>query len=79
MNISIGDMVLPHEDKEFLYSSPSDNEAEELEVIESTWEDTLGLVVEVLEFYPPREYQQVKIVVEGMVGWTYSDYVWIVG
>jgi len=71
-------MVLPVEDKDFLFSVLNDDEVETEDVVETPWEDVPGLVIEVYHFDSSRSYQQVKIVVGDQIGWTYSDYVWVV-
>lgn len=76
--IQVGDLVLPVDEREFLFSSPDKVESEE-DPIDMIWEDyVVGLVVDVLEFEPQREYYQVRIMVEEDVGWTYSDYVRVI-
>ena len=75
--VKVGDLVLPIEEREFLFLSPDDSDLEKLEVTEVFWDDTPGVVLEILEFDPPKEYQQIKLMVNESVGWTYSDYVWI--
>lgn len=75
--VRVGDLVLPIEEREFLFLSPDDSDLEKLEVAEVFWDDTPGVVLEILEFDPPKEYQQIKLMVSESVGWTYSDYVWI--
>jgi hypothetical protein len=76
--IQVGDLVLPVDEREFLFSSPDKVESEE-DPIDMIWEDyVVGLVVGVLEFEPQREYYQVRIMVEEDVGWTYSDYVRVI-
>lgn len=75
--VKVGDLVLPIEEREFLFLSPNDSDLEKLEVTEVFWDDTPGVVLEILEFDPPKEYRQIKLVVNESVGWTYSDYVWI--
>lgn len=76
--IQVGDLVLPVDEREFLFSSPDKVESEE-DPIDMIWEDyVIGLVVDVLEFEPQREYYQVRIMVEEDVGWTYSDYVRVI-
>ncbi len=76
--IQVGDLVLPIDDREFLFSSPDKVESEE-DPIDMIWEDyVVGLVIDVLEFEPQREYYQVRIMVEEDVGWTYSDYVRVI-
>lgn len=67
--------MIPVDDHEFLFSSP-DKVAEEADPINLIWDnDAPGIVVEVLSFFPPRKYYHVRIVVDDMVGWTYSNYV----
>ena len=75
--VRVGDLVLPIEEREFLFLSPDDSDLEKLEVTEVFWDDTPGVVLEILEFDPPKEYRQIKLMVNGSVGWTYSDYVLI--
>jgi hypothetical protein len=76
--IQVGDLVLPVDPREFLFSSPDKVESEE-DPIDMIWEDyVIGLVIDVLEFEPQREYYQVRIMVEEDVGWTYSDYVRVI-
>jgi len=73
--IQVGDMVLPIDEQEFLFSLPDKVESEE-DPIDMIWyDDTPGLVVQVLSFDPPRDYYQIKVIVNEIVGWTYSDYV----
>jgi hypothetical protein len=74
--IYVGDLVLPVDEREFLYSTPDKIESEE-DPIDMIWNDEMpGIVIDILEFYPPREYYQIKVIVEDVIGWTYSDYVW---
>jgi hypothetical protein len=74
----IGDLVLPIDEHDFLFSVP-DKIASEEDPIDMIWNDDMpGIVVEVLDLDPPREYYQIRIIVGEIVGWTYSDYVWVV-
>jgi len=74
--VQVGDLVLPVDEREFLFSTPGDVETEE-DPIDMIWsDDTPGLVVQVLNFDPPRDYYQIKVIVDEIIGWTYSDYVW---
>jgi len=76
--IQVGDMVLPIDEREFLFSSPDKVESEE-DPIDMIWENYVaGIVVEVMEFKPQREYYQIRIMVEESIGWTYSDYVRVI-
>lgn len=77
--VGTGDLVLPIDGREFLYTTPDKVEREE-DPIDVVWDDDIpGIVIEVVAFDPPQEYHQVRIVVGDIVGWTYSDYVRIVG
>jgi len=73
--INVGDMVIPIDDRDFLYSIPEKLESED-DPIDLIWNnDTPGIVLEVINFHPPRSYYNVRIIVDDMVGWTYSDYI----
>jgi hypothetical protein len=75
MKIRSGDLVVPVDDHEFLFSSP-DKVADEADPIDIIWNnDVPGIVIEVLNFIPAREYYHVKIIVDDVIGWTYSDYI----
>lgn len=76
--ICVGDLVLPMEANEFLFSSP-EAAVEETDPIGDVWEvDSPGVVLRVLSFDPPREYCHVRVLVRGVVGWTFSDYVSVI-
>lgn len=76
--INVGDMVIPIDDRDFLYSIPEKLESED-DPIDLIWEnDTIGTVVDVQEFEPPRKYCQIKIIVGDILGWSYSDYVKVI-
>lgn len=75
--VRIGDMVLPVESEEFLFLS-ADGLDVEFDPIECCWSGMPGLVTNILEFDPPRDYLRVCVMVGGVVGWTYSDYVRVV-
>lgn len=75
--VKVGDMVLPLESEEFLFLS-ADGLDVELDPIECCWSNVPGVVTDVLEFDPPRSYLRVCVMVDGVVGWTYSDYVRVV-
>lgn len=75
MKIRPGDLVVPVDCQEFLFSSPEDA-MEELEPISAIWtEDRPAIVIEVLRFDPPRDYDHIKVIVDDVIGWTCSDYV----
>jgi hypothetical protein len=76
--ICVGDLVLPMEANEFLFSSP-EAAVEETDPIDVVWEvDSPGVVLRVLSFSPPREYCHVRVLVGDVVGWTFSDYVSVI-
>jgi len=73
--ICVGDLVLPMEASEFLFSTP-EAAAEETDPIDVVWDvSSPGLVLEVRSLSPPREYSHLRVFAEGVVGWTFSDYV----
>jgi hypothetical protein len=64
--VEVGDLVLPCDEEEFLFVHPAGMDP--------------GLVVEVL---PNRNvdtsYRRVCVMVGGHIGWTYSDFVHVIG
>jgi len=76
--ICVGDLVMPTEASEFLFSSP-EAAVDETDPIDVVWEvDSPGVVLHVLSFSPPREYCHVRVLVGDVAGWTFSDYVRVV-
>lgn len=75
MKIRPGDLVIPVDEREFLFSS-IDQIADEVEPIDMIWmDDRPGIVLEVVPLQPPRDYEHVKVIVDEVVGWTCSDYI----
>lgn len=74
LGISVGDLVLPLDSEEFLFSSAFAMDLDS-DPIECCWAGIPGVVIGVEDFVPPRGYMRVKVMVEGIIGWTYSDYV----
>lgn len=73
--IRVGDLVVPVDGREFLYTTPDKIELEE-DPIDIVWDDdAFGIVINVEVFDPPQDYYQIRVVVGDVVGWTYSDYV----
>lgn len=72
--LTVGDLVLPLDSEEFLFSSAFEMDPD-ADPIECCWSGSLGVVIGVEDFIPPRGYMRVCIVAGGCVGWTYSDYV----
>lgn len=79
VGVSVGDLVLPRDREEFLFVCPAGMDPD-FDPIEVVWDGVAGLVVDVL---PSRSvdlnYRRVCIMVGGQIGWTYSDYVCVVG
>lgn len=72
----VGDMVTPRED-EFLFldsGTPALKEAP----TEIFWSESLGVVLEVGSLEPQKTYRRVRIIVDGVIGWTYSDYLQVI-
>lgn len=72
--IKVGSLVIPVESEEFLFMK-SDGLDYELDPIEAVWDEGVGVVLEILDFNPSREYKRVRIMAGERIGWTYSDYV----
>lgn len=68
----IGDLVVPVDERELLFSSPDKVEFED-DPIEMIWHDVVGLVIGTQGYHPPRDYVRVCVMVEDVVGWTSSD------
>lgn len=77
LGIKIGDLVMPLDSEEFLFSSAYSMDSD-TDPIECCWSGVPGIVTEVEDFVPPRGYMRVQVMVHGMIGWTYSDYVRII-
>lgn len=76
--IRAGDLVIPIDEREFLFSSPEKAE-DESEPIDMIWgNEDVGIVVKILQFDPQRDYHYVCVVVSEVVGWTFSDYIRVV-
>lgn len=76
--VKVGDIVLPLEAREFLYLAPPAEEVDR-EPDEMVWTvDEVGLVIDVVEYDEPRDYKYISVIVNGIIGWTYSDCVWVV-
>ena len=77
--VEVGDLVLPCDEEEFLFVYPAGMDPD-FDPVEVVWECVPGLVVEVL---PNRNvdtsYRRVCVMVGGHIGWTYSDFVHVVG
>jgi len=70
--MQIGDLVIPVDQRELLFSTPDKVEFED-DPIEMVWYDVVGIVLEIIAYDPPREYTRVKVMVDDTTGWTSSD------
>jgi len=75
--MKVGDLVLPENDEEFLFSRPESMD-EQIDDVELTWREVPGIIIEIIDFKPKRNYRRVRIIVGDAVGWTYSDYIYVV-
>lgn len=75
--IQVGDMVLPIDEREFLFATPNEIKFE-ADPIEVFWDTIPGIVIEIQQLDPPQDYYQVKIIVGDIIGWTYSDYIEVI-
>lgn len=75
----VGDMVLPVAERDYMFLEDGmSGECSEDVLSEVDWSYEVGIVLEVRDFDPPREYLRVRMLVGGVIGWTYTDYVWVV-
>lgn len=75
--MKVGDLVLPAGDEEFLFAEP-DRMDPETDTVELSWCEVPGIVLELSEFTPKRNYQRARIIVADVTGWTYSDFIYVV-
>lgn len=75
----LGAIVVPVEEHGHMFLEAGMGwESNEDVMDEFAWVDDVGIVLDVSEFDPPREYLRLRLLVCGRVGWTYSDYVHVV-
>jgi len=75
--IQVGDMVTPHGEDEFLFLDLGASTGLHM-VTEIFWGDSVGNVIDIERSDPRKFYRRVRVIVDGFVGWTYSDYLRIV-
>jgi len=76
--IRAGDLVVPIDELEFLFLTPSMAD-DENDPIEIAWNDnSIGIVAETLTHNSQRDYYHVRIVVGEVIGWTFSDYIRVI-
>lgn len=76
MDVKVGDLVMAIEADDVLLPESTIHAAETEGVpIVCSWGGQVGIVLDVLDYDPPREYVKLKLTTVGAVGWTYSDYV----
>lgn len=75
---SVGDLVAPLWPNEFLFRTPEDavNECDPLPVVWDLCE--MGVVIELREFEPAQEFHNARVIVGGVIGWTFTDYIRVV-
>jgi hypothetical protein len=76
--VSVGDLVAPLWPNEFLFRTPEDavNECDPMSVV---WDLCgVGVVIELREFKPAQEFHSARVIVGGVTGWTFTDYVRVV-
>jgi len=71
-------MVMSRDEDEFLFLNPGNSFDEKELKTEIFWGDSIGVVVEVGNLEPQKPYRRVRVMVDGVVGWTYSDYLQVV-
>jgi hypothetical protein len=77
--VEVGDLVFPCDDEEFLFAYPAGMDPD-FDPVEVIWESVPGLVIEVLpNWNVDTSYRRVRVMVGGCIGWTYSDFVHVVG
>ena len=59
--IKVGSLVIPVESEEFLFMKSAGLDYE-LDPIEAVWDEGVGVVLEILDFNPPREYKRVRLI-----------------
>ena len=75
---SVGDLVEPLWPNEFLFRTPEDavNECDPLPVVWDLCE--MGVVIELREFEPAQEFHNARVIIGGVIGWTFTDYIRVV-
>ena len=76
--INVGDLVMPRWPNEFLFRTPEDavNECDPMSIVWDLCE--MGVVIELREFEPAQEFHSARVIVGGVVGWTFTDYLRVV-
>lgn len=77
VTVQVGDMVTPRDEDEFLFLDLGTSALKEAPT-EIFWNGSVGVVLEVGSLKPQKSYRRVRIMVDGVIGWTYSDYLQIV-
>jgi len=72
--MKIGDLVLPVKSDELLFSAEFIADSN-FSPVGRIWNNALGIVIKIECFIPPRDYSRLQVLVDGSLGWTYSDYV----
>jgi len=75
--IKIGDLVFPREDNEVLFIDSEKISSEE-DLSEMVWDNSPGIVIDVATCHSILDCFQIFVIVDNIVGWTYSDYVKVI-
>ena len=75
--IKIGDLVFPREDNEVLFIDSEKISSEE-DLSEMVWDNSPGIVIDIAMCHSILDCFQIFVVVDNIVGWTYSDYVKVI-
>ena len=75
--IQIGDLVFPREENEVLFIDSEKISSEE-DLSEMVWDMSPGIVIDIAMCHSILECFQIFVVVDNIVGWTYSDYVKVI-
>jgi hypothetical protein len=75
-----GSLVVPVDNEEFMFDNP-DHMDHEVDHISFYWTASqVGIILESRQLHRGRgRWFPIKVMVEGQVGWTYSDYVEVLG
>jgi len=72
--LKIGSLVVPEESEDFLFVDQYGVDPS-IDPIETIWGRIPGIIIDVIDFDPPRNYRKVRVMVNNSMGWTYSDYI----
>jgi hypothetical protein len=78
--VNPGNLVVPADNEEYMFEDPQRMDHEVDHVSFFWYHPTVGVVVESKkESWVRKRWYPIKVLVDGQVGWTYSDYVEVIG